>query len=36
MGWWKDQPLTQEELDYYHERQQWASTYNEKKRLGYI
>jgi len=36
MGWWKDQPLTQEELDYYHERQQWASTYNEKKKLGYV
>jgi hypothetical protein len=36
MGWWKDQPVPQEELDYYHEVQSWASTYNEKKRLGYV
>jgi len=36
MGWWKDQPLSKEEEDYYNSRQQWASTYNEKLRLGYI
>lgn len=36
MGWWKDQPVPQEELDFYHDVQTWASTYNEKKRLGYI
>jgi len=36
MGWWAEQPVTKEEEDYYNERQQWASTYNEKKRLGYL
>jgi len=36
MGWWKNQPVSQEELDYYHNRQEWASTYKEKVKLGYI
>ena len=36
MGWWKEQPLTKEEELYYNTSQVWASTYNEKKRLGYI
>lgn len=36
MGWWKDQPVPKEELDFYHGAQVWASTYNEKKRLGYL
>jgi len=36
MGWWKDQPVPQEELDYYHNLQTWASTYKEKKKLGYV
>ena len=36
MGWWKDQPLTDEEHEYYNKHQAWASTYNEKVRLGYV
>jgi hypothetical protein len=36
MGWWKEQPLTKEEEQYYNNTQMWASTYNEKKRLGFI
>lgn len=36
MGWWRDQPLDVEEEEYYNSRQKWASTYNEKLRLGYI
>ena len=35
MGWWKEQPLSKEEEDYYNQSQTWASTYNEKVRLGY-
>lgn len=35
MGWWKDQPVPQDEMDFYNQTQTWASTYNEKKRLGY-
>jgi hypothetical protein len=36
LGWWKDQPVPQEELDYYHGLQTWASTYKEKVKLGYV
>lgn len=36
MGWWKDQPVSEEEMNFYNETQKWASTYNEKKRLGYV
>jgi hypothetical protein len=36
MGWWKEQPLTPEEELYYNSSQVWASTQNEKKRLGYL
>lgn len=36
MGWWDRQPISKEEEDYYNNSQQWASTYNEKLRLGYI
>lgn len=36
MGWWKEQPLSIEEELYYNDSQQWASTYKEKKRLGYV
>ena len=35
MGWWKDQPLEQEELEYYKKVQTWGSTENEKKKYGY-
>lgn len=35
MGWWKDQPWDKEEKDYYHNAQIWASTFNEKIKLGY-
>lgn len=35
MGWWKDQPVEKEEMDFYNNTQAWASTINEKKRLGY-
>ena len=35
MGWWKDQPITKEEYDYYKLMQTWGSTENEKRRLGY-
>jgi len=35
MGWWKDQPLESEELEYYKKVQTWGSTENEKKRMGY-
>jgi len=34
MGWWKDQPMTQDEFEYYKNIQTWASTENEKKRMG--
>lgn len=36
MGWWKEQPLTKEEEEYYNTTQVWASTYNEKKKLGFL
>jgi len=36
MGWWKDQPIPSDEMDFYNETQRWASTQNEKKRLGYV
>ena len=35
MGWWKKQPLSEEELDYYNNSQIWGSTHNEKKKLGF-
>ena len=35
MGWWKDQPLTEEEHEFYKNSHTWSSTENEKKRLGY-
>ena len=35
MGWWREQPIPQEEMDFYNQTQLWASTQNEKKRLGY-
>lgn len=31
MGWWKDQPLTQEEKDYYSQTQIWSATENYKR-----
>lgn len=36
MGWWSEQPLTKDEEDYYNGTQEWASTYKEKVRLGYL
>jgi hypothetical protein len=35
MGWWAEQPLTEEEYDFYKNTHTWSSTENEKKRLGY-
>jgi hypothetical protein len=35
MGWWADQPLTEEEHEYYKNTHTWSSTENEKKKLGY-
>lgn len=35
MGWWADQPLTEEEYDFYKNTHTWSSTENEKKKLGY-
>jgi hypothetical protein len=35
MGWWKDQPLTKEEHEFYKNTHTWSSTENEKKRMGY-
>ena len=35
MGWWANQPLDPEEFAYYKSVQVWASTENEKKRMGY-
>jgi GT2 family glycosyltransferase len=35
MGWWKDQPLTEEEHEFYKNTHTWSSTENEKKRMGY-
>lgn len=35
MGWWKEQPIDPEEFEYYKSVQTWASTENEKKKLGY-
>jgi glycosyltransferase involved in cell wall biosynthesis len=35
MGWWEEQPLTEEEYDFYKNTHTWSSTENEKKRLGY-
>lgn len=34
MGWWEKQPLTDEEYEYYKSVQTWASTENEKRRMG--
>jgi hypothetical protein len=36
MGWWKEQPWTEEEERYYNSAQVWASTYKEKVKKGYI
>lgn len=36
MGWWKDQPLTEEEYSYYRNTHKWSSTENEKVKMGYI
>jgi hypothetical protein len=35
MGWWSEQPLTEEEHEYYKNTHTWSSTENEKKKLGY-
>ena len=35
MGWWANQPLTEEEYDFYKNTHTWSSTENEKKKLGY-
>jgi hypothetical protein len=35
MGWWAEQPLTDEEHNFYKSTHTWSSTENEKKRLGY-
>lgn len=35
MGWWAEQPLTDEEHEYYKNTHEWSSTENEKKKLGY-
>ena len=35
MGWWAEQPLTEEEYEFYKNSHTWSSTENEKKRLGY-
>ena len=34
MGWWQNQPMTEDEFEYYKSVQTWASTENEKKRMG--
>ena len=34
MGWWENQPMTEDEFEYYKSVQTWASTENEKKRMG--
>lgn len=36
MGWWKEQPISKEEEEYYNNTQLWASTYNEKRKLRFI
>ena len=36
MGWWQKQPIGEDEMNFYNETQRWASTQNEKKRLGYV
>ena len=35
MGWWTNQPVPQDELDYYKSSQWWSGTCLERKRLGY-
>lgn len=35
MGWWAEQPLTEEEYEFYKNTHTWSSTENEKKKLGY-
>jgi hypothetical protein len=35
MGWWKEQPWTEEEESHYNSKQIWASTYKEKVKNGY-
>lgn len=35
MGWWREQPLTDEEHEFYKNTHTWSSTENEKKKLGY-
>lgn len=35
MGWWAEQPLTDDEYEFYKNTHTWSSTENEKKKLGY-
>lgn len=35
MGWWREQPLSKEEHEFYKNTHTWSSTENEKKRMGY-
>lgn len=35
MGWWAEQPLTDDEHEFYKNTHTWSSTENEKKKLGY-